>query len=100
MKVGRALISSSDEELVESRIFFRAAGGKRLDANGVDFGPRRIARRADFVEQIDRARANASIRILLRDLHQSVLHLRMLEIPQRLQNLDANIRRWIGEQFA
>src|SRR5438874_12695814 len=46
MEIRRRLIARRHEKLVQSWIFLRAAGSKRLRSDGVNFRPRRITRRA------------------------------------------------------
>ena len=99
MEVRRRLIARRHQKFVQSRIFLRAAGSKRLRSDGVNFRPRRITRRAELIEKVDRPRTHISISVFLGDLHQRVLHLRMFEIAQRLKNLDAHVGSRISEQL-
>ena len=99
MEIRRRLIARRHEKLVQSWIFLRAAGSKRLHSDGVNFRPRRITRRAELIEKVDRPRTHISISVFLGNLHQRVLHLRVSEIAQRLKNLDAHVGSRISEQL-
>ena len=97
MEIGGALIARGDQHRVQPRLALRAADRERGFADGVDLHLRLVIAQRQLVEDLDGVRAHDAIGIALRDGGERALHLRMLEVLERLHDFDADVGRRVGE---